>query len=627
MCGIAGLAGDIETKAATGVVYRMMSSLARRGPDGEGLKSWPGAVLGHRRLAIFDLSDAGLQPMLSGDGRIGIVFNGSIYNYRELRQQLLDSGHRFHSDSDTEVLVEGYVEWGLDGLVARLRGMFAFGLWDDTRRTLFLVRDRLGVKPLCYLVHGNTIAFASTPRALRCAGLIQDLDPEAILTFIGLGYVPDQLSIYSSVQKVAAASIIEWQDGSLKHRRYWRVAEPVRSTRISFNEAVEETERLFVNAVQSRLYAHVPVGALLSGGVDSALVCWAIAKLGGNVTAYTLGIPGDPSDEAGAAQETAKILGLDHQVLEIPPEDQSEPEKLVRAYAEPFAAASGLGMLRVSEAAAGTATVLLTGDGGDDVFLGYPRHRHLWLAGKVPRWSRGPLRSNWQRFHGAVPRRGPLRRFGAFMDYASGDLDAYLDDLFWLRDPGLSPMLGDRLMRQRALPRRRSPMARNGEDPLTSLLHHEYDSRFVGEYLVKVDGATMYHALEARSPFLDQELWEFAGSLPYDIRLHGGKLKSLLRSIVLRRLGKNTARRRKAGFVVPVQQWIAQRWREQVISALQDSVLHREAWIDASHVLKMLSTPDVPGEYLDFVWRLYILELWMRNWNQKGGDNQVTDRI
>lgn len=611
MCGIAGLIGDLQPEIAGAAVKRMISSLARRGPDSEGIESWPGAVLGHRRLAIFDLTEAGRQPMLSADGNVGVVFNGSVYNFRELREELIALGRRFNSDTDTEVLIYGYIEWGMDELLRRLRGMFAFGLWDAIRQKVILVRDRLGVKPLCYSIQGNTIAFASTPRALRCAGFADQLDSEAVLTYLSLGFIPDQLCVYASVKKVPAATVIEWENGNLSERQYWHVPTPHNRVQVSFQEAVEETERLFVDAVRSRLYAHVPLGALLSGGVDSALVCWAISQLGGNVTAYTMGVPGDPWDESNSARESAKILGLNHEVLQISEHGEGEAEKLVQAYAEPFAAASALGMLRISEAAAGAVTVLLTGDGGDDVFLGYPRHRYLWMAGKTPIWARPGLRNSWGHLKKGFPRRGPLRRMASFVDYAAGDLDAFFDDFFWLRNPNFMPLLGERLNGQNLMARQRSSAPQKGEDILGALLSHEYKSRFVGEYLTKVDGATMYHALEARSPFLDQELWEFAASLPYDLRLRGGKLKAILRAIVLRRLGPATARRRKSGFGIPVHRWILGRWRLQVQAAFQDSVLEEEGWIDAGYALKLLESPGAQ-EYLEFVWRLYILELWMR---------------
>ena len=275
MCGIAGLAGPGDRETAARRVRQMTTTLARRGPDGEGLEVWDGAVLGHRRLSIYDLSDLGRQPMMSPDGAVGIVFNGAIYNFRELRVELEAQGYKFKSQTDTEVLIHGYDAWGLEKLLEKSRGMFVLALWDDRKQTLFLVRDRLGVKPLLYACQNGQIAFASTVRALRTAGFVDQIDDAALAEYLEFGYVTDQRSIYRGAHKVAAATIVEWSNGKLQTREYWRPPTPA-TTQPTFNEAVAETERLFVQAVERRLFADVPVGSLLSGGVDSSLVCWAI---------------------------------------------------------------------------------------------------------------------------------------------------------------------------------------------------------------------------------------------------------------------------------------------------------------------------------------------------------------
>ncbi|MBO0722563.1 MAG: asparagine synthase (glutamine-hydrolyzing), partial [Blastocatellia bacterium] len=294
MCGIAGLVGEENRAASESVVGRMMSAMAHRGPDGAGLELWSSSALGHRRLAIFDLSQAGRQPMLSTDGQVGVVFNGAIYNFPELRSELISLGHQFRSRTDTEVLINGYLEWGLDGMVHRLKGMFAFGLWDNPRRKLYLVRDRLGVKPLLYTLRNGQLAFASTARALCAGGFAGEVDERGVTEFLEFGFITDDLSIYRDVRKVPAAAIVEWEDGKLSLREYWTPPALSAAEAPSFSEAVEETERLFLAAVEKRLQADVPVGALLSGGVDSSLVCWAIAKLGGDIKSFTVGTPGDP---------------------------------------------------------------------------------------------------------------------------------------------------------------------------------------------------------------------------------------------------------------------------------------------------------------------------------------------
>lgn len=589
----------------------MLSTLARRGPDGVGVGIWDCAVLGHRRLAIFDLSDAGSQPMKSPDSSVGIVFNGAIYNFRQLRTDLQAQGYHFKSHTDTEVLVHGYDAWGLDGLLDRIRGMFAFALWDDRKQTLFLVRDRLGVKPMVYTYRDGQIAFASTVRALRTAGFVDEIDDLAVAEYLEFGYVTDQRSIYHGARKVGAASIVQWTAGKLQTREYWRPPVPSQ-VQPSFREALEETERLFVNAVEKRLFADVPVGALLSGGVDSSLICWAIAHLGGDVTAFTVGTPGDPSDETKDASETAKQLGIDHRVLELTGDAAPNIDDLISAYAEPFACASALGMLRVSKAVRDSATVLLTGDGGDDVFLGYPEHRHLWLAQRLARSLPRSVATGWQNNRAILPQVGPFKRLSSFFNYSTGGLGAVAcahDGLPAYQQHGL---LGTRLngvsLSQRAIDWSHDS-ARN---VLDEFLEYDRGNRFVGEYMTKVDGATMFHSLEARAPFLDQDLWEFASSLSADVRLHGGRLKSLLRALAREKIGDRVASGRKRGFTIPVQRWLVGRWLPAITELMETSVLDREGWINSKAVLDRIAAAKKTGWAPNQLWYLFVLESWLR---------------
>jgi asparagine synthase (glutamine-hydrolysing) len=608
MCGIAGIVGEVDRDRAAEAVQTMMQSLARRGPDSDGMSVWPGAILGHRRLAIFDLSAAGAQPMLSRDGSVGVVFNGAIYNFPELRSELLGLGHEFKSRTDTEVLVAGYLEWGIDILVKRLRGMFAFALWDDRRGKLFLVRDRLGVKPLIFAERDGSIAFASTVRALGAVGYAADLDEAAVVEYLGFGFVTDESAIYRGVVKVPAATIVEWSRGRRSQRKYWDPPAATRSESLPFEDAVEQTEHLLLDAVSVRLNADVPVGALLSGGIDSSLICWAIARMGGDVTAYTVGTPGDPGDETRAARQTAVRLGIRHEVLEMSENQPPEISELVSAYAEPFACSSALGMLRVSRAVRSAAKVLLTGDGGDDVFLGYPRHRHLALAARLARVFPQSAGSLWRGVRSSVPRIGPLRRGAALLDYTFGGLDAYL-----AARGGLTPylergLLGPRL--REVATAARPPRGVRAQDALEEFLDYERRTQFVGEYMTKVDGATMYYGLEARSPFLDHHLWEFAASLPSGLRLRGFRLKAVLRELVRRRIGREVATRRKRGFHVPVQRWSSGHWGKDVRSALGSSFLVRQGLIDPRALRELIERPE--GRYAaDMMWSLFVLDRWL----------------
>jgi asparagine synthase (glutamine-hydrolysing) len=484
------------------------------------------------------------------------------------------------------------------------------------------VRDRLGVKPLVYAARREgTLAFASTVRALRRGGFAGEIDERAVTEFLEFGYVTDDRAIYQGVGKVPAATILEWSEGGdVRARRYWSpptvnddAAHP------SFEEAVEETERLFLRAVETRLHADVPVGALLSGGVDSSLVCWAVARLGGDVTAYTVGTPGDPWDETADARATARSLGIRHKVLNVSADDAPGVGELVAAYGEPFACASALGMLRVSRAVSPEAKVLLTGDGGDDVFLGYPEHRHFRLAERVARAMPAVAARAWLAAQGRVPRVGPLRRAASLMNYAAGGLGAVAcahDGLPGYRRRG---MLGERLAGATVAQREIEWSHASGRNLLSEFLEYDRRTRFVGEYLTKVDGATMYHSLEARSPFLDQELWEFAAALPYALRLRGGTLKAVLRELAHRRVGERVARGRKRGFGIPVQRWVAGRWRAQVADALRDSLLEKHGWIRAAPALAQLEEAGRGGWAANQLWYVYVLESWLRHERSDSG--------
>jgi asparagine synthase (glutamine-hydrolysing) len=612
MCGIAGIAGEVEQTLAAGAVGSMISALARRGPDGDGIEVWTNAVLGHRRLAVFDPSQAGRQPMLSPDGSIGIVFNGAVYNFRSLRNDLESRGYLFKSQTDTEVLVHGYREWGIEGLTSRIKGMFAFGLWDDNARKLFLVRDRLGVKPLIFALRNNQVAFASTVRALHKAGFVSEIDEQAVADYLEFGFVTEERTIYRGALRVPAACIVEWSEQGTAVTQYWQPPPP-RSSALSFGEAVEEAERLLLKAVEKRLFADVPVGSLLSGGVDSSLICWALSHLGADITAYTVGTPLDPADETADARATAAHLGIRHKTLDISAEDDTGISELVSAYPEPFACASALGMLRVSRAVAGEATVLLTGDGGDDVFLGYPEHRHLWFAERLARSSPRAATALWQRSRERFPPYGQFRRLASFLDYATGGLGAVTNAHDGLPSYKQQGVLGERLMDYTVDQRKIEWSHDAGRHVLSNYLDYDRHTRFVSEFLTKVDGATMHYGLEARSPFLDQDLWEFAAALPFQLRLRHGRLKAVLRELARRKIGERVARGRKRGFTIPVQRWITGTWRPEVEEMFRDSLLEKEGWIRSGSALKWLERSTATGSAPKQLWYLFVLESWLRN--------------
>jgi asparagine synthase (glutamine-hydrolysing) len=615
VCGISGVASTAPIQPEGTQSASMVAALARRGPDSTGSAAWSHARLGHNRLAVFDLSERGSQPMLSDSGLIGVVFNGAIYNFRELRADLQRQGVTFRSESDTEVLVHGYQAWGIRGLVSRLRGMFAFAIWDEGSRSLHLVRDRLGVKPLLYAMTRDSIAFASTAGALRAAGYAEEVDPQALVDFLEWGVVPDQHSIYRSIAKLPPATIASWAAGQLQQETYWSAPTPDRSTPIRFDEAVEEAEQLLLAATRRRLQADVPIGALLSGGIDSALVCWALKEAGSSISAYTFSAPGEAEDETHAAMETAGELGIRLEVLTAE-SGRHDLDDLFDAYSEPFACGSALGMLKLSAAARGTVTVLLTGDGGDDVFLGYPQHRHLMTAQQVaerlPQWvTRAAARSGAR-----APASGFARRARNFAAYASSGVGDFLrvraSHRFFQDREALGPLLHGVLPASQQVAS--APGA--GKTVLDDYLAYSLKHQFVAEYLTKVDGATMFHALEARSPFLDQELWEFAAALPYRIRLHGGAKKAVLREIARRRISPRVAMGAKRGFEVPVGRWLMTRWHEQALDLLTSRFMREQGWLHTAPLIDLLRSGDKPPLEL---WYAVVFAGWLdRQYSRTG---------
>src|SRR5262249_30590801 len=298
-------------------------------------------------------------------------------------------------------------------------GMFAFAVWDNRKRKLALARDRLGVKPLVYAATRDGISFASSVAALRAADLAGEIDPEAMLEFLEFGHVTEARTIFKEARKAPPATIVEWAAGRREERCYWKLPEANGASRIGFSEAVEETERLLLESVRLRLQADVPVGALLSGGIDSSLVCWALAKLNANIRTFTVSTPGDPADEAPAAAETARRLGLPHEIVTLASYGPELLDELTEAYGEPFGCSSALAMLRVSQAVKPLATVLLTGDGADDVFLGYPFHRHFWTAQRVAGVLPDMASRAWSGLRPMVDGLPALRRGKHLLDYAT----------------------------------------------------------------------------------------------------------------------------------------------------------------------------------------------------------------
>ena len=594
----------------------MLPAMARRGPDGEGYHGWSAprsaTGFGHRRLAILDLSPAGAQPMLSSDGSVGVVFNGCIYNFHEIRAELERLGRSFRSQCDTEILIEGYLEWGIDNLLPRLHGMFAVAIWDAPKQRLSLARDRLGVKPLIYRISDGNIAFASTLQALKGIGFPAEIDPASVLEFLDVGFVTEERSILKGTRKLPPGSVLIWQDGKATERTYWSLPRFGQDQSLRFEDAVQETERLLIEAVRLRLVSDVPIGALLSGGIDSTLVCWALSKLGANIHTFTVGTPGDPADESHDARDIAHRLGIPHEVVQLDTNQPPPLEELVDAYSEPFASTSALGMLRVSQAVRPKATVLLTGDGGDDVYLGYPFFFNAWRAQKIARAVPGftpALYGALRPVFSALPQ---LKRARSLLDYAMGGIGAYGRVRIGLPYYNENQMFGERLRGGTVAHREVPPSFESARNLVADVFSFHKRMHFTSEFMTKVDGGAMYHSLEARAPFLDQKLWEFASRVPPEVHFHGGKYKAILREIVRRHVGEDVAFRRKQGFTVPVERWLATKWSGRLAELKGETLLAGQGWFDrkqlSAAIDRALKQDEIPLQ----LWYVLVLESWLR---------------
>jgi asparagine synthase (glutamine-hydrolysing) len=616
MCGIAGVAGSDDIERSRLITSVMLGELARRGPDDERIATWNSALLGCRRLAIFDLSEAGRQPMVSADLGLGVVFNGAIYNFRALRAELSSAGAAFKSNSDTEVLLHGYEHWGIERLIARLDGMFAFALWDNRYEKLFLVRDRLGVKPLIYGTQSGEIFFASTVDALRHARIPASdmIDPAAVLDYLNWGFVPDARAIYKGLRKVPAGSLVEWNAGHAEVRRYW-VPCFSRQLPISFADAVGETERLLSVAVEKRLNADVPVGALLSGGIDSSLVCWAAKNLGADIPTYTLGLPGDSSDETHEAMQTAAKLNLKNTTVRFGPADWRLSE-LLSAHGEPFACASSLGMLQLCHVASQSATVLFTGEGGDEAFLGYPAYGSYRKAERVALGLPSACLSLVRPARSLLPRWGPFRRASHLLDYGTGGLGAVSESQSLLPWFDKNNLWGERLAPGRMAGHEYPRSSESARNLIADFQRYHFETRFTGEYLTKVDASSMFYGLEARSPFLDRDLWDFANSVPVAVRLAGGESKAVLRAIARRHIGAGVSECVKRGFTVPVGRWLVNEWKPVLEQSLADSILEREGWLRPNSLAPQIRLAERRGRADLQLWHIFVLECWLRH-NEK----------
>ena len=626
MCGIAGFVDfSGHDPASAGARVRAMSNaIFHRGPDEEGHYVDGQAALGHRRLAIIDLR-GGQQPMSVADGRLQIVFNGEIYNFAETRAELAAAGLVFRTNSDTEVILNAYLHWG-EKCVERLFGMFAFAIWDTRERTLFLARDRVGKKPLYYLRRGSVLAFASELKALRAGNLLgSDLDPQALDCYFSLGYIPAPRTIYQGVYKLPAASTLKvTAGGDETPRNYWSLsfAEPRARP---LGEAVEEFEHLLDEAVRCRLVGEVPLGAFLSGGIDSSLVVSSMARLSGKpVITNSIGFSDDKFSELAAAKLIATNLRTDHHEFVVQPHAADVLEKIAWHFDEPLADSSALPTWYVCEMARRTVTVALSGDGGDEAFGGYTfRYRPHMLEARIraalPVALRAPvfgaLGAIWPA-SSRLPQ--PLRLKTIFENLAVGDAEAFYRDLIWLRDDTRSRLYSGDFMRSLGGFTPMEPVHRwyAGSDAPDALGRSQYtDINFymTDDVLVKVDRMSMAHSLEVRAPLMDHRVFEFAARLPAGLKIDSRHGKLVLRKLAERRLPQEITTLPKRGFSVPAARWLRTELKPMAESVILDRQGIVGDLLNAGEISRLWQE-HLSGarDHNVFLWGLMMLGLWDR---------------
>jgi asparagine synthase (glutamine-hydrolysing) len=616
--GVCGIFGAVFVDGANLDVEAALRSIAHRGPDGIGTAEGAGWVLGHRRLAVLDLTEAGAQPMRSDDGRVVVTFNGEIYNHHDLRRELESRGHRFRSRSDTEVIVEGYRAWG-DGVVARLDGMFALGIWDVAERRLLLARDRAGKKPLYYAWRDGQLRFASEIKALVASGLPVEMDESALPFLFGLGYVPAPATLVRGVLQVPPGStfVLEYGRAPLVSR-YWHAPFGEPRLRVREDDARAEVRRLVEQAVSRRLEADVPLGAFLSGGLDSSIIVGVMARqLGKKVKTFSIGFAGDDRfDETRYARIAARAFDTEHTEFIVEPSSFDLVERLVELHDGPFGDSSAVPTSIVSMLTRRAVTVALTGDGGDELFCGYSRFLAAEAAERVPRVARAAARGVLAR----LPRptansRTPLARAHRLIQVASQPLGERL--FGWVSLFDVERLLAPDVRRRvdvRAPLRWSSEACRKfeGGSVLSQVLGHNFETYLSEDLLVKADRCSMGHSLELRSPFLDTALIDYAARLPDRFLRRGRSTKWLLRKAFEDILPREILTRGKMGFGMPLGTWFRGTLRDYLHDTLGAGAACYE-FVDRGYVAQMLERHSTKvADHGLALWLLLTFEVWLR---------------
>jgi asparagine synthase (glutamine-hydrolysing) len=625
MCGIAGIvsaaAGD-RIEAST--IHRMCESIVHRGPDDEGIFVKDGTGLGMRRLSIIDLA-GGHQPVFNEDRSIWVVFNGEIYNFPELRADLEKRGHRFYTHTDTEVIVHLYEDLGAD-CVKKLRGMFAFALYDERQGKLLIARDRLGIKPLNYALSNSRLFFGSEIKAiLAVAPELASVNHQALLQYMYFGYVPDPITSFLPIQKLPPGHLLEFSAGEVQVRQYWDLPEYNTHRPRSEEECLEELEWRLAEAVRIRLIADVPLGALLSGGTDSSTVVALMARASSKpVKTFSIGFSHDDFNEAQYARIVAKRFGTDHHELVLEPNVVETVETLTSSLEEPFGDSSMLPTYYVSCMARKHVTVALSGDGGDEIFAGYDRygiHVRRQIFERIPQWAWHMYR---EQIYPVLPKNMRGRKFS--YNVSLPWRQRYVDGISFI--PAFErdlPILSDEFRESvRTGGNPEEVMYRYFEqapakDPVSQMLYVDTKTYMVADILTKVDRMSMATSLEVRVPILDHLFLEWVTGLPAEWKLRGKDQKYILRKLA-ERVGvpREALYRPKRGFALPLVHWMRNELKDLIMTALLEPRTIQRGYFNRAGVEQLLDE-HFRGRrnHSDSIWRLLMFELWHRNYLER----------
>jgi asparagine synthase (glutamine-hydrolysing) len=614
MCGIAGVILHHDKTPQGTLLLSMGVAMISRGPDDAGILAAPHIGLVHRRLSIRDLSPSGHCPMSSSDGGVHIVFNGEIYNWRELRRELESAGCSFVSQSDTEVILQGFRVWG-DGVIPRLRGMFAIAIWASTERRLLLARDRAGEKPLYFQFVDGGLAFASGTEALKPLAPERQIDPVALAAHLVLTFIPSSHAIWKGVQVLPPAHTLSISvGGDPVVRRYWDFPR-VAPGRAAMEQCVKAVESILDDSVSRCLDADVPVGVFLSGGVDSSLVTALAARHQKDINAFSLGFAEERYSELPHARRVAEHLHLPHHTIQIGVDDVLGClPHLVVQYGQPFGDASAVPSFLLSRFARKWVKVCLSGDGGDESFGGYWRVQSGIYAARFGAILPRSIRKNW--VPGVAARLGNFGRRLAAMNQLSlatpgqgyTNVQSWFDNLASLAGPNLLPALAYDLAALRV----GRALGRSEASVMQALLYDDFQIQLPDAYLVKMDVASMAASLEVRAPFLDQEVIELAWSLPDQTKLSWGRRKWLLKHIAAKLVPPEVIYRPKMGFSMPLDGWFRGKLGVVLEGLLEDSMAVQEGWIRREPVRQCLHAHRQGQDHTTRLWLVLWLELWFR---------------